>query len=325
MVPHQPTIPVDTQVFYPLPACGSAPSPNLEESLVLNTFPEAIPIIYAFRAPTLGMPSNGEYAQLLTRYLDEMTPTKRGKALVDSELLERIMSVLTFQHEGSSGASGMSFGSDFPRRTACGAGEIWNTQPFRRWARNTFIYRQATQAELERAVDFGLLSPPESSLSGPGVPGHPPSTRLALPLPMNLVFHRDRPVALRQRIYKIILRAHWIANHSGRDRTWALVQEICSYIPKRLVYDFVAACPTCRVARSGQYGKSSAEANCEVLIKPSKFAEKIQHGLVDQSGEEDLDAEGVLLSTLLALQNFTPSACWTPQLTATVLPIHTLP
>ncbi|KAF9648106.1 hypothetical protein BDM02DRAFT_3071205, partial [Thelephora ganbajun] len=66
-----------------------------------------------------------------------------------------------------------------------------------------------------------------------------------------LVFHQDRPVALRSRIYRIILRAHWITNHAGRDRTWAVVREVCSFIPKCLVYDFVAACPTCRVARSG--------------------------------------------------------------------------
>jgi hypothetical protein len=243
-----------TQAF---PASGSTPSPSPSKSLVFYPPPETLPTVYAFQASALGMPSFANYTQLLARYLDEMTPSRRGKALIDSDLLGRIKLVLTFQHKGLQDSGEMGSGSDSPCRTAFDAGEIWATQPFRRWVRSTFVYRQATPAELERAIDFGLLSPPESSLSGPGIAGHPPSTGLTCSA--SLVFHQDRPVALRSRIYKIILRAHWITNHAGRDRTWATVQGVCSYIPKRLVHDFVAACPACRVARSGQYGTSHAE------------------------------------------------------------------
>ena len=238
-----------TQAF---PASGSAPPLSPVGTLVLNPPPGTIPAVYAFQASTLGMPSVAEYTRFLACYLDEMIPNKRGKALIDSELLGRIKLILTFRHGGFSDSGDTGSDSDSSRRVLDVYGRSWDTQAFRRWVRNTFVYRQATQTELERAMDFGLLSPPESSLSGPGVPGHPPSAGLIHST--RLVFHRDRPVALRSRIYRVILRAHWITNHAGRDRTWATVQEMCSYIPKRLVYDFVAACPMCRVARSGQFG-----------------------------------------------------------------------
>lgn len=239
---------VPTQVT---PVSGSTPSLSPGKTLVLNPPPETIPTVYAFQASTLGMPSSAEYTRFLTRYLDEMVSSRQGKALIDSKLLGRIRLILTSQHHGSIGSRETSSDSDSVHGTPYGTGGSWDTPPFRRWVRRTFVFRQATQAELERAIDFGLVSPPGSSLSGPGVPGHAPSTCLSHS--MDLVFHQDRPVAVRSRIYRIILRAHWITNHAGRDRTWALVQEVCSYIPKRLVYDFVAACPACRVTKSGYY------------------------------------------------------------------------
>lgn len=301
MTPRPPVIPSDTQTFPILPnqlekyleqtqqhlnrippqvfpASGSAPSPSLDEASVLSPPPETMSTIYAFQASTLGMPPMTVYTRFLTRYLDEMIPRKRGKALIDSGLLERIKLILTFQHNGSTRPdSDSAHGTPYPY----GTGGSWDTPPFRRWVRRTFARRQATQAEYERAIDFGLLSPPESSLSGPGVPGHAPSTWLSES--MNLVFHQDRPVAVRSRIYRIILRAHWITNHAGRDRTWAMVQGVCSYIPKRLVYDFVAACPTCRIARSGLYG-AHGRSRCEMSTLGSIPQGGRQKGLVVERG-----------------------------------------
>jgi hypothetical protein len=304
VVPHPPVISSDTQTFPILPgqlethleharqrlthhiptqlfsASGSAPSPSLDETLVLNPFPETIPTVHAFQASTLGMPSMAEYTRVLTRYLDEMIPNRRGKALIDSGLLERVKLTLTSQHNRFPDSDKTSSDSDSARDTPCSTGGSWDTPPFRRWVRSTFVYRQATPAELECAVDFGLLPPPESSLSGPGVSGHAPSTCLSHSV--NLVFHHDRPIAVRSRIYKIILRAHWIMNHAGRDRTWAMVQEVCSFIPKRLVYDFVAACPTCRMARSGQYG-AHAGSRREVSMDESNH-QVGEKGLIVERG-----------------------------------------
>ena len=287
-VQHRLTNNVPTQSS---PASGSAPSPNPGQILVLNPPPAMIPTAHAFHAPTLGMPSTAEYLRFLTRYLDEMTPNKRGKALIDSELLKRIKLILALHHKGFAGSGETSSDSESAPPVPYGTGGSWDTQAFRRWVRSTFVSRPATRTELERAIDFGLLSPPESSLSGPGVPGHAPSAGLTRS--RNLVFHEDRPVALRSRAYKIILRAHWVANHAGRDRTWAMVREVCSYIPKCLVYDFVAACPTCRVARSGQYGiytgttRGISAANVEKLLK---FGRKLHNGSQNKGDTNDSSA-----------------------------------
>ena len=226
-----------------------------------------------------------EYLQFLMRYLDQMTPGKRGKALIDSELLRRIKLILALQLKDSSGSGETSSDSESAPPVPYGAGGSWDTQTFRRWVQNHFVYRPATRTELERAIDFGLLSPPESSLSGPSVPGHTPSAGLTRP--MNLVFHEGRPVALRSRIYKIILRAHWITNHAGRDKTWATVREVCSYIPKCLVYDFVSACPMCRVARSRQYGVYPGITR----RVPVAGVEKLRHGS-QSKGDKGPNVEG---------------------------------
>ena len=294
------------------PAGGSAPSPSSDNVLVLNPPAEMVPTAYAFHASTLGMPSVAEYLRFFTRYLDEMTPNKRRKALIDLELLRRIKLILTFQSKRFSGSGETSSEFDSAPPTPYSTGESWDTQPFRRWVRNTFVYRPATRAELERAIDFGLLSPPESSLSGPGVPGHPPSAGLARS--MDLVFHHDRPVALRSRIYKIILRAHWITNHSGRDRTWAMVREVCSYIPKCLVYDFVAACPTCRVARSKQYGMYNGIPRVISAAEVEKPDGMLQDGFQNKGGKGDLNARGGLPLILPASSHDTSPVGWIPQI-----------
>lgn len=308
---------------HPAPACGSAPSPSYDRIPGLNSPAGVVPAVYAFHAPTLGMPSTAEYLRFLTRYLDEMAPSKRGKALVDSELLRRIKLILTLQHKGSfsSSETGLESGSVPP--TPHSTGGSWDTPAFRRWVRKTFVYRPATRAEFERAIDFGLLSPPESSLSGPGVSGH--ATSVGSALSMNLIFHHDRPVALRSRIYKIILRAHWIANHAGRDRTWAVVREVCSYIPKCLVYDFVAACPMCRVARSKQYGVCHSRIPRVISVAGvGKLGEMLQHGFRNKGDEGDPNAGGRLLPIPPVSSHVTSPEGWIPR-THSNDPFHPYP
>jgi hypothetical protein len=294
------------------PASGSAPSPTSDQILVLNPSAGMIPTVHAFRAPTLGMPSVADYLRFFTRYLDGMSPNKRGKALIDSKLMGRIKLILALQREGFSGFDETGSDSDSVPPAPYGTGGSWDTQAFRRWVRNNFGYRLATHGELERAIDFGLLSPPEHSLSGPGVPGHPPSTNLSNP--MNLVFHKDRPVALRSRIYRIILRSHWITNHAGRDRTWAMVREVCSYIPKCLVYDFVAACPTCRVARARQYEIRRGTPQDASSADTEKPAERSQHEFQTRVVLDEASV-GSRLPPILPVSSYdAPLVGWIPQI-----------
>lgn len=292
------------------PASGSAPLPTSDQILVLNPSAGMTPTVHAFHAPALGMPPMSEYLRFLTRYLNEMAPNKRGKALIDLKLMGRIKLILAIQREGFSSSDETSSDSDLVPPTSYGTGGSWDTQAFRRWVRKNFVYRLATYGELERAVDFGLLSPPNHSLSGPGVPGHPPSTSLSHP--MNLVFHKDRPVALRSSIYRIILRAHWITNHAGRDRTWAMVREVCSYIPKCLVYDFVAACPTCRVARARQYEIRSGILRDESSVDTKKIEERSQHEFQTETDTDEVSVGGGLPPILPVSSYNAPPVGWIP-------------
>jgi len=297
------------------PTSAPTPSPSPGKILVLNPPLAMMPTASAFHASALGMPSMSEYLRFLMRYLDEMSPNKRGKALIDSELMRRIKLVLALHRKGFSGSGEASSDSESAPPVPYGAGGSWDTLPFRRWVRNTFVYRPATRIELERAIDFGLLSPPESSLSGPGVPGHNPSADLTRS--RYLVFHEDRTVALRSRIYKIILRAHWIANHAGRDRTWAMVREVCSYIPKCLVYDFVAACPMCRVARSKQFGIYTGPTrgiSTAGLWKLPKLGEKPQQVSLNKGVKDEQKVEAGPPPTLPVSSYDTPPEGWIPLL-----------
>ncbi|GAA5908948.1 hypothetical protein JCM5296_006829 [Sporobolomyces johnsonii] len=61
----------------------------------------------------------------------------------------------------------------------------------------------------------------------------------------NLVAHENRPVAVKDQIYHILVGCHGDTNHSGRDKTSAQVRRYYSWLPKELVSRFVKMCPTC--------------------------------------------------------------------------------
>ncbi|ORY96579.1 hypothetical protein BCR43DRAFT_547874 [Syncephalastrum racemosum] len=68
---------------------------------------------------------------------------------------------------------------------------------------------------------------------------------------MDVVCHDSKPVAMREEIYSILVRAHKEANHGGRDKTSALVRRRYSWIPKELIARFVRHCPFCISRRNG--------------------------------------------------------------------------
>ncbi|KAI8328307.1 hypothetical protein EDC96DRAFT_452914 [Choanephora cucurbitarum] len=76
-----------------------------------------------------------------------------------------------------------------------------------------------------------------------------------------LVCHDNKPVAIREQIYFILVQAHREAHHGGRDKTSAIVKSQFSWIPKELVARFVKNCPTCidrRISNSTYRDYSSA-------------------------------------------------------------------
>ncbi|KAF7728784.1 hypothetical protein EC973_005622 [Apophysomyces ossiformis] len=68
---------------------------------------------------------------------------------------------------------------------------------------------------------------------------------------MEIVCHDNKPVAMREQIYDILVRAHREAHHGGRDKTSALVRRRYSWIPKELIARFVRHCPFCISRRNG--------------------------------------------------------------------------
>ncbi|PWY79533.1 hypothetical protein BO70DRAFT_316065 [Aspergillus heteromorphus CBS 117.55] len=66
-----------------------------------------------------------------------------------------------------------------------------------------------------------------------------------------MICHEGKPVAIREKLFKILTRAHQQCQHGGRDKTSAQVRQIYSWVPKELISRFVKICPTCQVRRGG--------------------------------------------------------------------------
>ncbi|KAJ5100180.1 hypothetical protein N7456_006232 [Penicillium angulare] len=66
-----------------------------------------------------------------------------------------------------------------------------------------------------------------------------------------MICHEGKPVAIREKLFKILTKAHQQCQHGGRDKTSAQVRRIYSWVPKELISRFVKNCPTCQVRRGG--------------------------------------------------------------------------
>ncbi|KAL4788405.1 hypothetical protein BJX76DRAFT_315543 [Aspergillus varians] len=66
-----------------------------------------------------------------------------------------------------------------------------------------------------------------------------------------MICHEGKPVAIREKLFKILTKAHQQCQHGGRDKTSAQVRQIYSWVPKELISRFVKICPTCQVRRGG--------------------------------------------------------------------------
>ncbi|BCS27499.1 integrase zinc binding domain-containing protein [Aspergillus puulaauensis] len=66
-----------------------------------------------------------------------------------------------------------------------------------------------------------------------------------------MICHEGKPVAVREKLFKILTKAHQQCQHGGRDKTSAQVRQIYSWVPKELISRFVKICPTCQIRRGG--------------------------------------------------------------------------
>lgn len=119
------------------------------------------------------IPSVDEFRAIIDDYLNNLSPKKRDKALVDQTRYVLIQQVLRD-----------------PRNTAI------STAQFRFWVKKMFQLQPGTT---------------------------------------DLVCHDNKPVAMKEQIYDILVKAHREAHHGGRDKTSALVKLITNY-----TYDIVS-------------------------------------------------------------------------------------
>ncbi|KPI36501.1 uncharacterized protein AB675_4354 [Cyphellophora attinorum] len=76
------------------------------------------------------------------------------------------------------------------------------------------------------------------------------------------ICHSNKPVAVREKLFKILTRAHKACQHGGRDKTSLQVRRVYSWVPKELISRFVKACPTCRIRRPSR-GEDVEMAGCD--------------------------------------------------------------
>jgi hypothetical protein len=172
-----------------------------------------------------GLPTYAEYKRIEAGYLHGLSPRKRDKALITQAMFDKIWDVL---HQPE----------------ACTIG----TPQFRFWVRKMFsLSRPALEwaravadpdsddddddeadLDLERAMGIGLGD-----------------AQLAV------VLHENRPVAIVEQLYALFCYCHVRAGHGGRDKTCAVIRAHYAWVPKELTAQFVKACPTCALKRSG--------------------------------------------------------------------------
>ncbi|KAI9877758.1 MAG: hypothetical protein M1830_002923 [Pleopsidium flavum] len=70
------------------------------------------------------------------------------------------------------------------------------------------------------------------------------------PLDQQMVCHEGKQVAVKEKLFMILVRAHSDCQHGGRDKTSAQVRQRYSWVPKELIARFVKSCPTCAARRN---------------------------------------------------------------------------
>jgi len=78
--------------------------------------------------------------------------------------------------------------------------------------------------------------------------------RLVTTAHAQVVTHENRPVAVKEQIYDVLVQCHSQCSHGGRDKTSNQVRRYYSWIPKELIARFVKACPLCAARRQSKIG-----------------------------------------------------------------------
>lgn len=209
-----------------------------------------------------GLPTYADYKRIETSYLLSLSPRKRDKALITQAMFDKIWDVL---HQPE----------------ACTV----ETPQFRFWVRKMFrLSRPAgvrggngwwgearagatgTGSKTEKGKGKGTAMGTGTALGSHSRTDPDPDADETDELERSMgisrsttddlahsavVLHENRPVAIMEQLYELFCYCHVRAGHGGRDKTCAVIREHYSWVPKELTAQFVKACPTCAVKRSG--------------------------------------------------------------------------
>ncbi|GAA5988037.1 hypothetical protein JCM10908_002037 [Rhodotorula pacifica] len=70
--------------------------------------------------------------------------------------------------------------------------------------------------------------------------------------------HEGKRVVLRDEIYDVVAKAHLDSKHGGRDKTYTLLRQDWSYVPKETVATFTKLCPVCSGKRAPKEDRQGA-------------------------------------------------------------------
>ncbi|KAG8215427.1 hypothetical protein J3R82DRAFT_9037 [Butyriboletus roseoflavus] len=191
-----------------------------------------------------GLPTYAEYKRIEAGYLHSLSPRKRDKALVTQAMFDKIWDVL---HQPD----------------AC----TIETPQFRFWVRKMFSLSRPMYVGVQGDASWGEVRA-GGTYPDPDSDSDAEGAGLELERAMGIeadasadlfgavVLHENRPVAIMEQLYELFCYCHVRARHGGRDKTCAVIRQHYSWVPKELTAQFVKACPTCALKRSGHGGVS---------------------------------------------------------------------
>lgn len=107
--------------------------------------------------------------------------------------------------------------------------------------------------------------------------------RLVTTAHAQIVTHENRPVAVKEQIYDVLVQCHSQCSHGGRDKTSNQVRRYYSWIPKELIARFVKACPLCNARRSAKSGGSNAGLAALTALGADTSLLLASGGMIDDS------------------------------------------
>ncbi|RMZ83389.1 hypothetical protein DV737_g1728, partial [Chaetothyriales sp. CBS 132003] len=192
--------------------------------------------------PLAGYPGVNAFDELVRDYVGALSPKKQDKALIHSRRAANILAVLVDK-----------------KTTAVESAQ------FRFWVKKMFT-----------------LLPNDPSMPDVGSEAGSADMCTDYWQRKKKICHEGKPVAVREKLFKILTRAHRACQHGGRDKTSAQVRRVYSWVPKELISRFIKLCPTCKVRRGQNRGsiqtpdKQSPEeyGDCAEVCSPSKTSRR---------------------------------------------------